>query len=101
MADVILPSISSPALSTVVLYLEEAGDREVLPAQRWGALERHLCRLAKQFWIINGRKMTVEIDLNAQGDEEVLDQFREHSPMPNLVEEATIVYLLSEALPQC
>ena len=92
--DLVLPSLSSPRLSRVVLNLWESRVNQIdqIDHRAWETMDRHLCRLAKQFRATHGgRMMRVEVSMCYPGDASALKRLADGWPMPSLEKEATIV----------
>lgn len=86
--DIVLPSVTSPDLSEVVLDL--CPNLEEVDPKCWKTLESHLCRLAKQFKTTHeGREMVVKIEILRNGP--LFAKFRNKPPMPDLDEDAMVV----------
>ena len=94
-ANNVLPSISSSRLTTVMLELGPPVDKEN-DNDGWVEIEKHLCRLAKQFKAAHGgRKMEVMICVPGQHKPPIVFyQLQNRWPMPDLKKEANTGILM-------
>ena len=90
-----ISSITSPGLSTIVLYLAFVSGTRV-DHQRWKILEESLCQLAKQFRTLRGEKMLVEINLKGCGSTVLPPLIDDGGLLSHLGEEARMVISVDE-----
>ncbi|KAF9648830.1 hypothetical protein BDM02DRAFT_3114851 [Thelephora ganbajun] len=94
--EIVLPSLSSPQLSRVVLELRETDTRGI-DSDGWKKMDKYLSRLAKRFKATHeGTKMEVEVFADQEESALVLEQIRDWRPMPDTEKEAIVVFRAQE-----